>query len=308
MMPGAAGFLAIGGVIVATAGLLLLGLAIGYRLGLQAAPEMYPTAWHENGLPVARELLPQILECEQTGNVLLGNGLLLHQAAARQGDTVPRELSAAIEQLNANTRLLADQLNHLREQADPDRLPIAQTKQLASEIVPAPSATMSPQQASGFLNKEASNAVAVSGGLLTAEEVQSLGNSTDGEPVEFCDHAKRRFPYRCQQFVSVVEAGDTSRKGQPVAVWCHDISVTGISFFWPDQPQFERLIISVGQPDRPILMQAQVMQSKVVYMLGDVRYLLGCRFTGRLDSPATGEAMVSRPPIAAESAIAAVSL
>jgi hypothetical protein len=263
MVPGAAEFLALGAVIVATAGLLILGLAIGYRLGLQAAlaPANYSLTWEGDGPADAP-----------------------HDSADAPGDPDPIDLMAAIEQLNANARRLADQLGRLHPPANPvGPLEATNGERLVAESAYSAATGMSPEQASSFRHRQALSAERVSDGWLTAEEMQSLGSVADAQPEELADNSKRRYPYHYRQFVRILETADSTGPSQPVAVWCHDISVSGISFFWPEQPQFERLIISVGQPERPILMQSEVMQSKVVYMHGEVRYLLGCRFTGRVD-------------------------
>jgi hypothetical protein len=288
MMPGAAEFLAIGAVIVATAGLLLLGLAVGFRLGSQAAPFVI-SAWDEQQVG-ADELREQIVACHRTGDVVLQRSLALSNAAARHCADVPPDLAVTIEQLAANTRLLADQLNRLREQAGRElSLESSKGEGLSTNIVDRTPAAMSLPQASSFQQQETSRASAPSG-VLTAEEMQWLGGGAGAHPEEFADGTKRRYPYRCQQFVRVIQSDGECAVSDPVPVWCHDISVTGISFFWPEEPQFERLIISVGWAERPILMQAEVMQSKVVFMHGEVRHLLGCRYTSRIDSPSGGEA------------------
>jgi hypothetical protein len=59
--------------------------------------------------------------------------------------------------------------------------------------------------------------------------------------------------------------------------------VHGISFFWPDDPDFDRVVISLGSDANPIWMTAEVMQSKAVFMDDEIRTLVGCRFTGRYE-------------------------
>jgi hypothetical protein len=66
-------------------------------------------------------------------------------------------------------------------------------------------------------------------------------------------------------------------------VRCHDVSVEGISFFWPREPDFEKVIITVGQGDDRKRLAAQVMYSKAVFMHEEFKYVIGCRFLKRLE-------------------------
>ncbi len=301
MPQGAAEFLAIGGVVVATAGILILGLVIGYRMGLQAAPVVYPATAGDELAPGLQERLHQLAVCRKSVDSVLDRSLALGEAATRHGEAVPRELTLAIERLIEHTRLLADRLHSLSERAGCDRASELRDPRPSPLHDPAspPAASTNPKQESGVMRWPTPGTPQGTSGLLTAEEMQSLGKYDEGQPGDE-DVARRRYPYQCQQYVRVCDDGGVAiQDALPVAVWCHDISVGGISFFWPDEPQFERLIISVGSPDCPILMQAEVMQSKVVYMRGEIRHLLGCRFTSRIESVPGGEPVMPMQPATA---------
>ena len=99
------------------------------------------------------------------------------------------------------------------------------------------------------------------------------------------DSPKRRYAYEAFQTVVPLETADALAAPELAqSVRCHDLSVQGISFFWPDEPDFEHLVISLGTAENPLWMRAEVVQSKAVYMHQDVQTLVGCRFTERYKS------------------------
>jgi hypothetical protein len=117
---------------------------------------------------------------------------------------------------------------------------------------------------------------------LTCAEIAALTDLA-GRPADSDgDMTKRRYVYDCQQTVYAWNDDDAAAAIAPgVGVRCHDIAMQGVSFFWPDAPAFERLIISLGNPQNPLYMAADVVQSKAVYVRGEVLFIVGCRFTGR---------------------------
>jgi hypothetical protein len=98
------------------------------------------------------------------------------------------------------------------------------------------------------------------------------------------DLESRRYPYDCLQYLAPWDGEESLPDSDKyTAVRCHDISVTGVSFLWPELPPFSRAIIVVGSSDSPIYMVIEVSQYKSVYMDGDVCYLVGSRFVNRLE-------------------------
>ena len=151
-------------------------------------------------------------------------------------------------------------------------------------------------------------AAAVKDDMLSAEEVHQFTALT-GEPTE-TSSAKRRYPYDCYQQVLPLHVNSCAVDlRQARTVRCHDISVHGISFFWPEEPEFNRLVISLGTDENPVHMLADVMQSKTVYVHDEIRTLVGCRFTGRHQMDTVQRAPVSiqavfEQPLSAAAALA----
>lgn len=96
--------------------------------------------------------------------------------------------------------------------------------------------------------------------------------------------AKRRYPYDCTQRVTPWYDGDDAvNTADADSVRSHDISVDGVSFFWPGKPVFPKLLISLGSGNERVLMAAEVCNSKNVFMHDEVQHLVGCRFLRRVE-------------------------
>jgi PAS domain S-box-containing protein len=65
-------------------------------------------------------------------------------------------------------------------------------------------------------------------------------------------------------------------------VHCKDISEGGIAFFMDRLPDFEDLVMALGHPPKLTHITARVVRVAGVEHNGRHRYLVGCRFTGRL--------------------------
>jgi hypothetical protein len=119
---------------------------------------------------------------------------------------------------------------------------------------------------------------------LTTEQMTDLvgGRKNLGESTLGLE--SRRYPYQCEQRLATWQQGDpppTIHDFQTVR--CHDIAVDGLSFFWPQEPDFESVIISIGSGDKLIFMHAQISDDKAVCMDHEVAYLVRCRYVRRMD-------------------------
>jgi len=125
---------------------------------------------------------------------------------------------------------------------------------------------------------------ATDGRTLTTEEMSEavggrhqLGDSTFGLE-------SKRYPYDClQRCVPWCEDEPSPAPHLIKTVRCHEISVSGISFFWPDEPEFSKVVISIGSRDKQVFMVAEVREHKAVYKHQQVAYLVSCQFVRRLE-------------------------
>src|SRR5205823_2733617 len=102
---------------------------------------------------------------------------------------------------------------------------------------------------------------------LSGDEISSL-TTLAGDPAEQThDAAKHRYKYECCQTIyRWSDSEGTSSIAPGMTVRCHDIGTKGISFFSPECPDFQRLIISLGKAGSPVFMAAEIVYSKVVCM------------------------------------------
>lgn len=65
-------------------------------------------------------------------------------------------------------------------------------------------------------------------------------------------------------------------------VECKDISAGGIAFFLDRAPDFDTLVVALGRPPGERFFSARVVRVAKTDHQGRTRYLVGCRFTGRV--------------------------
>jgi hypothetical protein len=64
-------------------------------------------------------------------------------------------------------------------------------------------------------------------------------------------------------------------------VTCHDISTSGVGFYWPALPDFHKAIIALGDQPRLIYLGMQVVR-QVPLQDDPQRILVGCQFIDRV--------------------------
>jgi len=251
---------------IATTLLLAFGAVAGYWAGVaQYAP-----------------MLAHLEGCIDSGERTAKYGEVV-SALAQADDRLPEAMSSAIQRMVSSTKELGAQLHQLRSVA---KLPSQST---AADTVGQPEQpirlhTPSPSTALALDRMKDPELQATADQTLTTEEMSEavggrhrLGNSTLGLE-------SRRYPYDClQRAVPWCEDEPLPTQHRFETVRCHDISVSGISFFWPDEPEFSKVVISIGSSDKQVFMVAEVRQHKAVYKHQQVAYLVGCQFVRRLE-------------------------
>jgi hypothetical protein len=231
-----------------------IGVWIGYRLGKAVAP------------PVNRALT---LQLERLYRDLAICGKLGHFAEvqaqqiyswATESSQIPSDMSATLQQLLATTTSLS---HRLKETHSGGRKPSSKLVEPTGSQRSAPPAQLSD---------------------LSAKE---LGRFTMTEPRRAAvdgDVDRRRYAYDCLQRMLEWDNpnGPLPSVNDTVVVRCHDISMQGVSFFWPDDPNFKHLLISLGSGDDLVFMAAEIVHSKPVYMHGEWQHVVSCRFTKRM--------------------------
>jgi len=108
--------------------------------------------------------------------------------------------------------------------------------------------------------------------------------------VEMRKSPRRAFQH--QQWIGPIIGTRMPQRDEFFEVVCEDISAGGVSFYLPQRPQFERLVVALGKPPALTYFTADVVRVAEKDVDGQRRFSLGCRFTGRIrwEGPApTGE-------------------
>jgi len=265
--------------IVTAVVLLMFGAAAGYWAGARTVPQAVfaappiDAAWRNE----RSQLLSQLDRCIEGSELAAGQSVALAALGRSAVDALPAELMKAIDRLVDTTGGLAAQLHDVqvstrqsKVQDNPRQLPSASA---VTEVSAKPARTL-----------KIADVAATAATSLTTEQMSDvmggrkhLGDSTLGLET-------KRYPYDCyQQLVPWNDTEPTPTLEQFVKVRCHDISVNGISFFWPHVPDFESVVISIGMGGKLIFMLAQICQHKAVFMHDEVAFLVGCRYLRRME-------------------------
>lgn len=104
------------------------------------------------------------------------------------------------------------------------------------------------------------------------------------------EYRSRRYPYRTTQWVAPYSGDGPPETPEFQKVRCRDLSTSGLSFFWPELPEFRRVVVKLGDGVTAIHVTARIVRAEPVDDTSRPAYLVGCQFTGRVlppDQPST---------------------
>jgi hypothetical protein len=90
-----------------------------------------------------------------------------------------------------------------------------------------------------------------------------------------------RHEFRYDQLVALVADGNMPSLGDFFTVPCEDVSCNGIAFFLENEPTPEEYVVALGKPQNLTFVFARAVQVRQVLHNGQLRYRVGCQFTGR---------------------------
>jgi hypothetical protein len=67
-----------------------------------------------------------------------------------------------------------------------------------------------------------------------------------------------------------------------VPVECRDISAGGVAFYMSGRPDFDHLVVALGRHPNQTFFTARVVRAEPTERDGQTQYLVGCRFSGRI--------------------------
>ena len=111
----------------------------------------------------------------------------------------------------------------------------------------------------------------------TADSLVALMSAAD--PGERRESERHSFP--AVQRVAPCRGTAVPTEADFHLVRCHDLSTSGISFYWPTSPNFDQVIVALVSPQGTTRVLARVMfHGPQAGHQG--QYLIGCRFVRRL--------------------------
>ena len=121
----------------------------------------------------------------------------------------------------------------------------------------------------------------------TAEQTLELIDRRKFSPDEI-DTERRRFPraaFRGVERIAPYVNGRFPQQNEFRQVQCHDISVGGFSFFMSHPPLVQTLVVALIINGQTKYLTAHVVRSVATITDEGLKFLIGCSFTGRLQSP-----------------------
>ena len=91
-----------------------------------------------------------------------------------------------------------------------------------------------------------------------------------------------RMEYQYPQKIAPMLGGVLPKQDKFFQVVCNDISAGGISFLLSEAPDFEELVVVLGKPPNETFFTARVVRIVGHQENGEMKYLVGCRFTGKV--------------------------
>ena len=92
---------------------------------------------------------------------------------------------------------------------------------------------------------------------------------------------KERRAFECTQLLAPYDGTNLPNSADFLPVLCHDISPTGFSFYAPVRPDYQLVVVALG--DIPFrFLAAEIKRSTLSNQKDSKRFLVGCKFFQRL--------------------------
>lgn len=95
--------------------------------------------------------------------------------------------------------------------------------------------------------------------------------------------AGNRESFQSVQFMGPIVNGRLPKPAEMTEVVCHDISTSGFSFFAGQPQRSEQLLVRLNGALKSTYLIAQVIHCRPVADGGEAGFLVGCKFTGRVE-------------------------
>lgn len=92
----------------------------------------------------------------------------------------------------------------------------------------------------------------------------------------------RRFPFDSFQLAALCDGGAVPSIDRFKSIHCHDLSQGGFSYFSDIRPLSDEFVLLLQRGERKYCLKGRVVHSRPVDQDGRTRFLVGCKFTGRI--------------------------
>jgi len=90
-----------------------------------------------------------------------------------------------------------------------------------------------------------------------------------------------RRPFRCVQLLAPYDGKEMPAADEFFHVQCHDISAGGFSYFLPEAPEYDFLVLALGRAPFTFVI-ARAVHFETVETERGRQYLVGCRFLRKI--------------------------
>jgi PAS domain S-box-containing protein len=119
-----------------------------------------------------------------------------------------------------------------------------------------------------------------SGTARSAAEPRPFQRIPKGLRKDLRSSPRRAFKY--YQMIAPMFGGQLPARRKFFEVECEDLSAGGMGFYMNRPPDFDTLVVALGRPPEESYLTARVVRVMRADQNGERRYLVGCRFTGRV--------------------------
>jgi hypothetical protein len=104
----------------------------------------------------------------------------------------------------------------------------------------------------------------------------------DGAIAERRQHA--RFPFLVTQRVAPYVQAEIPPAAAFRPVECYDISCSGFSYYLTQPPMVKEIVLALVIRAEVKYLKAVIVHTNAIWGAGGLKYLIGCRFVGRIDA------------------------
>jgi hypothetical protein len=120
----------------------------------------------------------------------------------------------------------------------------------------------------------------------TDEILDKIAQRTFGPGDAVFEERRRhsRFPFRAIQHVAPYVQGQIPPASAFSPVECHDLSCGGLSYYLNQPPLVNDIVLALKIRGEVKYLSAHIVRTIATLTTDGLRYLVGCRFVGRLDA------------------------